>query len=63
MLSTIVHARRCAPPLLYILLYDVDVQAAGQLGQTLARQLLFTGLGLFVPKPTRDVVYHHYYSV
>ena len=37
MLFTVVHASRCASPLLYILPYDVDVQAAGQLGQTPAR--------------------------
>jgi len=33
----VVHASGCVSLLLYVLLYEVDVQAAGQLGQTPAR--------------------------
>ena len=36
-LSMVVHASGCVSLLLYVLLYEVDVQAAGQLGQTPAR--------------------------
>ena len=54
-MSAVVHASGCAPPLLYILLYGVDVQVSVQFGQAPARSVLSTGVGLFVPKPTRDV--------
>jgi hypothetical protein len=47
----VVHVSGCVSLLLYILLYEADVEAAEQLGKTLARSLLFTGLGLIVPKP------------
>jgi hypothetical protein len=53
-LSTVVHASGCVSLSLYVLLYEADAQAAEQLGQTPARLLLFTGPGLFVPKPTRE---------
>ena len=32
-----------------------------QLGQIPASHARTTGVGLFVPKPTRDVIYHHSY--
>ena len=55
-LSTVVHASGCASLLLYVLLYGVDVQVSGQLGQILARSVLSAGVGLFLPKPSRDAV-------
>jgi hypothetical protein len=63
MLFTVVHASSCALLLLYVLLYGVDVYVSGQRGQTPARSVPSTGVGLFVPKPTRDVVYRRSYVV
>ena len=62
-LSTIVHASGCVPLLLYVLLYRADAYLPGQLDRTLADFALSTGVGLFVPKPTRDAACQHSYSV
>lgn len=44
--------RRCAPLLLYFLLYGLDTCASRQLGQTPAGHARSTGVGLFIPKPS-----------
>jgi hypothetical protein len=56
-LSTVVHTSGCVSPFLYVLLYGVDMQVSGQLGQTPARSVLSTGAGLFVPKPSTGGYY------
>jgi hypothetical protein len=61
-LFTVVHASGYAPLLLYILLYGIDAYLLGQLGRTPADFAISTGVGLFVPKPTRDALHHHSYS-
>jgi hypothetical protein len=52
-LSTIVHACGCAPLLLYVLMYRTDAYSLGQFDRTLTESALSTGVGLFVPKPSR----------
>ena len=52
------HASGCAPLLLYVLLYRTDAHLPGELDRTLTDFALSTGIGLFVPKPTRDAMYH-----
>ncbi len=58
-MSTVVHASGCAPLLLYVLLYRTDAYSPGQLGRSLTDFARSTSVGLFVPKPTREVAYHH----
>jgi hypothetical protein len=48
----VVHASGCASLLVYFLPHGVGVEVSRQLGQKPARSVRFTGVGLFVPKPT-----------
>lgn len=64
-LARTVHDRACqwlCAPVLYVLLYRADAYLPGQFDRTLTGLALSSGVGFFVPKPTRDVAYHHCYS-
>ena len=58
-MSTVVHVSGCASPLLYFLLYEVDMQAAGQLSQTRAGVcVVVTQLVTYRLRAQRDVARH-----